>query len=109
MTMNISNLDEDAITNEKVKTKFADLLNKVSKIDDSVLDVNIEKHHTSGGKIKFSIKAKLKTSKGLFLAHKWGWNIHEAVEESVKALEREMKKKYEKERDIERSKGFRQK
>jgi len=106
--VNISHLDEDALTNEKIKGKFSDLFLKMQQIDENLdsIDVDIEAHHTDGEKRKYSIKSKMNTPKGMFLAHKWGWNILGVVEDTVKALEKEMKNKYEKDRDITRKAKF---
>jgi ribosome-associated translation inhibitor RaiA len=106
MPVQISNLNEDEIVSAKVKQKLSAFVSKIEQIAPDAIDlhINFEKHSETGKKHKHTIKAKLDTTKGTFLAHKWGWNLLEVVEDATTTLEKEMKKVFDKERDINREK-----
>lgn len=107
----ITHLNEDATTDEEVDARFLKFADKVAKMDAKAGNVNVvvERHNEKGGRIKFSIKANLKTPKGLFIGHTAAWNLMEAVEESINAMEREMETKYGKDRTKGRKEARRRK
>lgn len=107
----ITHLNEDAVTNTEVDERFLRFADKVARIDPKAGNVNVvvERHNDRGGRIKFSIKANLKTPKGLFVGHTAAWNLMEAVEHSIEAMGREMETKYGKDRTKGRKEARRRK
>ena len=105
--INLSNIEEDELTQEKIKHKLDKFYSKIEKIYDlGIFDIHLEKHHKNGKKNKYSVKAKLETPKRLFVCHKWSWDILSLIDISTKTLEKEIKNKYEKQRDIKRRTDF---
>lgn len=49
-----------------------------------------------GGRVKHSIRARMKTNVGLFVAHAWNWEVMKCLQNVLSKLEREVKKKHEK-------------
>ena len=71
-------------------------LGKLIPID--YLTLNVKKFRESGKRVKYSLKAKLVTQKGLFVSQAGAWDITKAMHELMARLEREILKKKGKER-----------
>ena len=58
--------------------------------------VDVERFHTGGGRVEYSILARLKTSGGLFVSKSHKWELLTALQEALNKLEKLSKKKYQK-------------
>lgn len=67
------------------------------------LFVHVEKMQKGGKRQKYSIRLRMRTPLGLFVAHRWGWEPLAVIQEVFNVLEREVRKKYEKIEERRRS------
>lgn len=92
--INIFEFDE--IARDDINREVEKFLSKVEKL------FNIESiflyfdRHKRGGRVKHSIRVRLKTNVGLFVAHTWDWEVVKCLQGVLAKLEREVKKKHEK-------------
>lgn len=95
----ITGLDkEDAALAEKTHKEAEMTLKKIFRVSEvQPMKITVEKHGKKGGKIKYSVSVQLPTQFGTFISTKaYGWNYFTVVQQSLKNLEREFFKKYEK-------------
>jgi CBS domain-containing protein/ribosome-associated translation inhibitor RaiA len=82
----------------------------VQKMDRSVghieyLVLHVEKMHKQGTRQKYSLRARFKTSAGLFVAHSWSWKPLDVIDDVFKTLEREVDHVYGKREEMKKRKG----
>jgi len=58
--------------------------------------IHIDRYKETGKRVKYSVKARLMTSKGSFFANDHAWDISKAIRGVLDKLEREIRKKSEK-------------
>jgi hypothetical protein len=75
-------------------------LQKVSKIYDLQFFFLHVKRHDKEGKVKYSIRTRLLTSKGTFVSKSFAWDLRTAVGDAMTNLERIIIKKKETKKDI---------
>ncbi len=92
--------DEGPMFRAKIDQTVSEFMGKMEKMIENVqyLFVHVEKHHKGGKKQKYSIRARLGTPMGLFVAKSWGWTPITVVQEVMNNLEREVIHKYGKHR-----------
>ncbi len=92
-------------TLSRLDNEINDITRKLSRIADvQSLMLNVKKHEKQGTKIKYSFRAQLMTSTGMFVAKSWGWDPMTAVQDLKRNLAKEVEKKYEKVRHHEKEK-----
>lgn len=69
-------------------------LNRLLPVQD--IQVHIDRYKETGKRVKYSIKLRLMTDKGLFFSHDHAWDLAKALSGALKKLEREVVKKKEK-------------
>ncbi len=98
----ITGLDKnDAEHAEKTQKEAGIMLKKISRATEiQPLKIMVEKHKKGGSaKTKYSVSAQLPTQLGTFISTKaYGWNYVTVMQQSLKNLEREFFKKFEKQR-----------
>jgi len=97
----ITGLDKnDAEHAEKTQKEAEIMLKKISRATEiQPLKIMVERHKKEGGKTKYSVSAQLPTQLGTFISTKaYGWNYVTVMQQSLKNLEREFFKKFEKQR-----------
>ena len=97
----ITGLDKnDAEHAEKTQKEAEIMLKKISRATEiQPLKIMVERHKKEGGKTKYSVSAQLPTQLGTFISTKaYGWNYVTVMQQSLKNLEREFFRKFEKQR-----------
>ena len=79
---------------------FLQKINKFDEFKPQLLTFHVEEHHTSGGEIKYSVRARLNTDRKLFFARSYDWNIYRAFKDVLEILERNVKKERDKLREF---------
>ncbi|MBU0898585.1 MAG: CBS domain-containing protein [Nanoarchaeota archaeon] len=86
--------DEDpfikSVVDEEVSNSVKKL-NKIIRIEHLI--VHIDKHHKTGDRVKYSVKARLMTEKGMFFANDFAWDLTKAIGGMIHKVEKEMIKK----------------
>lgn len=88
---------EDVFTKTLIDKEIRSKIQKFGKffkIDFVTIDIN--RHDETGKKIRYSIKGKIATNKGLFFADVEGWNLVKIIHELFTKFEKEIIKKKEK-------------
>ncbi len=75
---------------------FLKKVNKLKEFKPQLLTFHVEEHHTSGGEIKYSVRARFTTDRKLFYARSYDWNIYRAFRDVIDILERNVRKEREK-------------
>ncbi len=90
--------DEDEITKHEIDAELNNFVTKISKFFKKMqyIFVDVERFHTGGGRVEYSILARLKTSGGLFVSKSHKWELLTALQEALNKLEKLSKKKYQK-------------
>ncbi len=81
---------------------FLKKINKFQEFKPQLLTFHVEEHHTNGGEIKYSVRARFTTDRKLFFARSYDWNIYRAFRDVLDILERNVKKEREKLREFRR-------
>ncbi len=81
---------------------FLKKINKFQEFKPQLLTFHVEEHHTTGGEIKYSVRARFTTDRKLFFARSYDWNIYRAFKDVLDILERNVKKEREKLREFRR-------
>jgi len=100
--------DEDQFVKSKVNEEVGRSLIKMDKmmpVDQFVM--HLRKYHESGKTVKYSLHARLMTSKGDFYAEDYAWDLTKAATSVMSMLEKEVIKKHEKSGDAAGSKKSR--
>ncbi|MBI3191016.1 CBS domain-containing protein [archaeon] len=66
---------------------------------------HVDSMHKQGPKQKYSLRARFKTSAGLFVAHSWGWKPLDVIDDVFKNLEREISHTYGKREEMKKRSG----
>jgi CBS domain-containing protein len=69
--------------------RFVEKVGKFSWIDPINLNLHIETHK-KGGRLKWSVKTRLRTNKGMFHVKSFGWNILECIDNVIEELTRKI-------------------
>ncbi len=97
--------DEGLLFTAKMDKTVEDFTQKIGKmINIQYLFIHVEKYHKTGNKQKYSIRARLGTNLGLFVAKAWGWDPVVVAQETIDNLETTVLKKHGKLMDT-RKKG----
>lgn len=90
--------NEDEITKHEIDEEINNFIQKIGKFAQKMqyLFIDVERFHTGGGRIEYSIKAKLRTSEGIFIAKTNDWDLISSIQNTMKKLEKSVKKKHEK-------------
>ena len=97
----VTHLNEDPITEAKVNKILTECSQRIMKLDPAAgtMNIYVETHNGTGDKKKYSMRARISTPKGLFVAHKWGWgDLASVVQDLTDTLEKELLKKYNRDR-----------
>jgi len=86
-----------SIVNEEIK-RFIDKVGKMFPLNQLV--IHIDKYKKSGEKMKYSVKARLITQKGVFFADDHEWDLTKVVQNVLEILRREVIKRKEKAKGI---------
>jgi len=91
--------DEDDFIVSTVDRMIKDTLQKMSKIFNPQFFFLHVKKYDKTGKIKYSIRTRFRTDKGIFVSKSHAWDLRDAVNEALSKLERIMIKDVESKRD----------
>lgn len=95
-SMNISisgHKKEDTLTTLAIDKQIRnELLRLKALLRLQSLDIHIDRYKETGKRVKYSVKAKLMTDRGLFFAHDHAWSLEKAIHGILKKLERELQK-----------------
>ena len=91
--------DEDEFVLSTVDRMVRDTLQKMSKIFNPQFFFLHVKKYDKEGKIKYSIRTRFSTDKGIFISKSYAWDLRDAVNEALDKLERIMIKDVETKRD----------
>jgi ribosome-associated translation inhibitor RaiA len=80
--------DEDSFVLATVERMIADTLTKVSKLFELKFFIVHVKKYNKKGKVKYSIRARLRTSKKIFISKSYAWDLRDAVNDALDKLER---------------------
>jgi len=97
--------EEDAIAAETADRMVRDTIEKLSKVYEPQFFFVHIKRYSKEGKVKYSIRTRFMTNKGIFMSRSFAWDLREAVNESLKKLERMMLNKREQVRQRSRFKS----
>ncbi|MBS3054103.1 MAG: CBS domain-containing protein [Candidatus Aenigmarchaeota archaeon] len=102
----VTHLREDPITEAKINKILLKSSATIMKIEPAAgtMNIYVETHHDEGKK-KYSMRARLPTPKGLFVAHEWGWNITDVAQNLAGTLEKEILRKYGRDRTMGKRAG----
>lgn len=84
--------DEDEFVVETVDRMVRDTIEKMSRIFKPQFFFLHLKRYDKNGKIKYSIRTRFNTNKGIFISKAYAWDLRDAVDEALTKLERIMKK-----------------
>ena len=95
--LTIRGMEDEAMKKDAMEEGITDAMKKISKIDRiNYIIFNVSKYKKSGKNIKYSIRTKLVTQKGVIFAKGSGWDIIKETNSILGILEREIIKKKEK-------------
>ena len=88
--------DEDPFVAAKLDSVTTNFVQKIAKITKNIqlLALHVERHHKQGKKIKYSVRSRLLTDKGLLVSKAWGWELVTVAQEALSKLEREVARKF---------------
>ena len=91
--------DEDPFIKNVLEEEISNELRKLSRIIpiESVV-INVSRHHKTGKRTKYSVKAKILTQRGDFFADDFSWDLTKAMRGILKKFEKEIIRKKEKRR-----------
>ena len=97
--VNFINFEEvDDFDMEKINDALERFVSKMSKIFDiDTIFLHMKTYEVDGNRKKYSLRARVYTSDGLFIAKTSEWSALSAVQDITEKLERIMKKKHDKE------------
>jgi len=84
--------DEDDFIVDTIDRMIRDTIEKMSKIFKPHFFFLHLKRYDKNGKIKYSIRTRFNTDKGVFISKAYAWDLRDAVDEALTKLERIMKK-----------------
>lgn len=87
--------DEDDFAVETVDRMVRDTLQKMSKMFNPLFFFLHVKRYDKTGKVKYSIRTRFRTDKGVFVSKSYAWDIRDAVSDALGKLERIMIKESE--------------
>ena len=86
--------DEDHFIKSVVDEEIGNAIKKLHKIIGiEHFVVHVDKHHESGDRTKYSVKARVMTEKGMFFAGDFAWDVTKAIRGMLHKIEKEMIKK----------------
>ena len=91
--------DEDDFVTSTVDRMIRDTLQKMSKIYNPEFFFLHVKKYDKKGKIKYSIRTRFRTDKGIFVSKSYAWDLRDAVNDALDKLERIMLKEIKIKRD----------
>jgi CBS domain-containing protein/ribosome-associated translation inhibitor RaiA len=91
--------DEDEFIVSTVDRMIRDTLQKLSKIFAPQFFFLHVKKYDKKGKIKYSIRTRFRTNKGIYVSKSYAWDLRDAVNEALDKLERIVIKEKETKRD----------
>jgi CBS domain-containing protein len=91
--------DEDDFILSTVDRMIRDSLQKLSKIFNPQSFFLHVKRYDKKGKVKYSIRTRFRTDKGIYVSKSYAWDLRDAVNEALNNLERIIKKENESKRD----------
>ena len=91
--------DEDDFVLSTVDRMIKDTLQKLSKIYNSQFFFLHVKKYGKKGKVKYSIRTRFRTDKGIFVSRSYAWDLRDAVNEALDNLEKIMIKEINTKRD----------
>ncbi len=81
--------DEDDFVVSTVDRMIKDTLQKISKtVTPTFFFVHVKRHDKGGEKIKYGIRARLRTERGTYISKSHAWDLRDAVNEALDRLER---------------------
>lgn len=89
---------EDIVPYEHIYShveKFLSHIKDLKRLKPLYLNFHVEEHHSSGGEIKYSVRAKLITESRTFYTKSVDWNVFRAFSEVLDQLERMVKREKE--------------
>ncbi|MCD6381396.1 MAG: CBS domain-containing protein [Candidatus Aenigmarchaeota archaeon] len=86
----------DELVRDDIKREVEKFISKIEKLFDIESVFIYFDRHKRGGRVKHSIRVRLKTNVGLFVAHTWDWEVMKCLQEVLNKVERSVKKKHEK-------------
>jgi len=91
--------NEDDFILATVDRMTRDTLMKLSKIFNPQFFFLHVKKYDKKGKVKYSIRTRFKTDKGVFVSKSYAWDLRDAVNDALDKLEKIMIKNVESKRD----------
>ena len=97
--------DEDDFIVSTVDRMIKDTIQKISKLLNPQFFFLHVKRYDKSGKVKYSIRTRFRTDKGIFISKSYAWDLRDAVNEALDKLERIIMKDIDVKRDriLERS------
>jgi len=91
--------EDDDFVISTIERMVNDTLQKMSKLYNLQFFFLHVKKYDKRGKIKYSIRTRFKTGKGLFVTKAYAWDLRDAVDNALNKIERIMKREKEMKRD----------
>lgn len=98
---------EDIFIRSVVDEELRNEIQKLAKtLPIEYMTLHIDRHNPEGKRVKYTVKAKIVTEKGVFYAHAHAWDLTKAIHELLDRFERDIYRKKEKSRDYTRRGRF---
>jgi len=91
--------DEDNFIISTVDRMIKDTIQKMSKLLNPQFFFLHVKRYDKNGKVKYSIRTRFRTDKGIFISKSYAWDLRDAVNEALDKLERIIMKDIDVKRD----------
>jgi len=91
--------DEDDFIVSTVDRMIKDTIQKMSKLLNPQFFFLHVKRYDKNGKVKYSIRTRFRTDKGIFISKSYAWDLRDAVNEALGKLERIIMKDIDVKRD----------
>lgn len=89
--------DEDDFAKDVMYREIETSLKKMNRIYPvNYFVAHIDRHHSTGNRTKYSVRARLATGRGFFFAQNHGWDMTKAMKGVLASLEKEVIKRKEK-------------
>jgi len=90
--------DEDDFIKTVIDEQIRNEIRKLGKlVPIEFMVLNVDRHHKTGRRVKYSVKSTLATQKGTFHANDFAWDITKCIRGVLQKLEKETIKRKEKE------------
>jgi CBS domain-containing protein/ribosome-associated translation inhibitor RaiA len=108
MYLNITGLeDQDPDTYDGIYAIVEKAMKRILNIArPQTMTIHIARHNTGGDVSKHSIRVRLQTRKGLFLASTFDWDVFSATDDAMRKLEHQIRREADREKSKPHKKGI---